>query len=203
MLEKESEYYRSEQRSAKLERTLAQRQPGLVVVLENIHDPHNVAAILRSCDAVGVLRVAMLYTIEQMPKLGNSPTAASGVMKWLEFEKYSSVKECYDTLHNDGLQILATKLDPGAKQLYQHDLSLPTAIVLGNEHRGISEEAAKQADGLLYIPMMGMAESVNVSVAAAVCLFESLRQRQAKQMYDQPQLPSDDLRSKMQSWLRK
>ena len=202
MSEKETEYYRSEQRSAKLEQTLARRQQGLVVVLENIHDPHNVAAILRSCDAVGVLRVAMLYTIEEMPKLANSP-AASGVMKWLEFEKYSSVKECYDTLRKDGLQILATKLDPGAKQLYEYNLSVSTAIVLGNEHRGISEEAAKQADGLLYIPMMGMAESVNVSVAAAVCLFESLRQRMSKQMYDEPQLPSEELRSKMELWLRK
>ncbi len=201
-MENEIPNFRSEGRSAKLEAALQKRQPGLVVVLENIHDPHNVAAILRSCDAVGVIRVGMLYTIEEMPKLITSP-AASGVRKWLECEKYLSVKECFDSLRKDGFQILATKIEPRAKTLYEYDLAKPTAIVLGNEHRGISDEVTKQADGLLYIPMMGMAESVNVSVAAAVCLFESLRQRSAKSMYNEPQLPADRLRSKMQEWLRK
>jgi tRNA (guanosine-2'-O-)-methyltransferase len=198
----EKSSWRTEERTAKLEAALARRQPGLAVILENVHDPHNAAAILRSADAAGVMRVAMLYTIEEPPKINHSP-AASGVIKWLEMEKYSSVKECYGAFRRDGFQVLATKIEPAAKELYDYDLTAPTAIVLGNEHRGISDEAAKLSDGLLYIPMMGMAESVNVSVAAAVTLFEALRQRRAKGMYTQAQLGAEKLREKMNEWTRK
>jgi tRNA (guanosine-2'-O-)-methyltransferase len=198
----EKSYWRTEERTAKLERALSRRQPGLAIALENVHDPHNAAAIFRSADAAGVMRIAMIYTIEEAPKVKHSP-AASGVTKWLEFEKYSSIKECYDAFRGDGFQILATKIEPGAKELYDYDLTVPTLIVMGNEHRGISEEAAKLSDGLLYIPMMGMAESVNVSVAAAVTLFEALRQRRAKGMYSEPQLAGEELRSKMNEWVRK
>lgn len=194
--------YRTDERTTKLTGALERRQPTLVVVLENVHDPHNIGAILRSCDAVGVLKVCMVYTIEEPPKLLNSP-AASGVIKWLELERFTSIKTCFDRLRNDGFQVLSTKIDSGAKHLYEYDLCVPTALVLGNEHRGISEEAAKLSDGLLYIPMMGMVESVNVSVAAAVCLFEAMRQRIEKQMYDVPQLPQDALRSTLAQWLQK
>jgi tRNA (guanosine-2'-O-)-methyltransferase len=194
--------YRTEERTTKLEKALSKRQPDLCVVLENVHDPHNVGAILRSCDAVGVMRVCMVYTIEEPPRLGNTP-AASGAIKWLKMERYSSISDCYSALRKDGLQILATKIEPGAKELYDYDFASPTALVLGNEHRGISDEAAKQSDGLLYIPMMGMVESVNVSVATAICLFESLRQRRAKGMYDVPQLPPEAMRSTLAEWIRK
>ncbi|MDP4235814.1 MAG: TrmH family RNA methyltransferase [Bacteroidota bacterium] len=183
-----------------MERTLAQRQPGLVVVLENVHDPHNLGAILRSCDATGVSRVMMVYYIESPPEIGK--TSASGALKWLNFERYRSIGSCYDVLRKEGFQILATKIEPEAKQLYDFDLSVPTAIVLGNEHRGISKEAADGADGLLYIPMKGMVESVNVSVAAAICLFEAMRQRQEKGMYDGPQLSEEIMRSKLQEWIK-
>jgi tRNA (guanosine-2'-O-)-methyltransferase len=195
-------YDRSSERQQRIDTTLARRQPGLVVVLENVHDPHNIGAILRSCDAVGVMHVMMIYTIEEPPNI-RATTSASGVVKWLNFHRYSSVKACYDRLHADGFQILATKIEPAAKQVYSFDLSRPTAIVVGNEHRGVSEEAAAGADDLLYIPMMGMAESVNVSVAAAICLFEALRQRLANGMYDEPQIARDKLSSLKAEWSRK
>lgn len=195
-------YDRSEQRQSRIESTLRHRQPGLVVVLENVHDPHNIGAILRSCDAVGVLRVMMVYTIEEPPAIRATPSA-SGVVKWLTFERFNSIKTCFDTLHTDGFQILATKIEPSAKPLYSFDLARPTAIVLGNEHRGISDEAAQGADDLLYIPMMGMAESVNVSVAAAVCLFEAMRQRMSHGMYDDSQLPQEQFSSLSAEWSRK
>jgi tRNA (guanosine-2'-O-)-methyltransferase len=194
--------YRTQERTTKLETALTKRQPSLVVVLENVHDPHNIGAILRSCDAVGVMKVCMVYTIEEPPKLANTP-AASGVLKWLELERFSSIGSCFDVLHREGFQILATKVDPKGKELYSYDLSVPTAIVLGNEHRGISEDATKQSDGLLYIPMMGMVESVNVSVATAVCLFEAMRQRMVSGMYDAPQLPPVAMRSTLAEWLQK
>ena len=192
---------RSEERTERISRALALRQPGLAVVLENIHDPHNVGAILRSCDAVGVCKVMMVYTIEQPPGIGS--TSASGAMKWLEFKRYRSLRSCFDDLHSDGFQILATKIEPGAASIYSYDLTKPTALVLGNEHRGISEEAATLADDLVYIPMMGMVESVNVSVATAICLFEAMRQRLVKGMYDAPQLSPEEMRSATSEWLKK
>src|SRR5437764_668511 len=118
---------RSSERMNRMEKTLAARQPGLVLVLENVHDPHNLGAILRSADAVGVLRVMMVYYIESPPVIGN--TSASGALKWLNFESYRSIRACYDNLHKDGYQILATKIERNAKQLYAYDLTKPTAIV--------------------------------------------------------------------------
>lgn len=192
---------RSETRTSRIEETLAKRQPGLVLVLENLHDPHNIGAILRSCDAVGVMRVMMVYTIEQPPSIGK--TSASGALKWLQFKRYRSLAPCFDDLHSEGYQILATKIEPKAASLYSYDLTKPTALVMGNEHRGISDEAAAKADGLLYIPMMGMVESVNVSVASALCLFEAMRQRLAKGMYEQPQLSPEAMRSTSIDWMKK
>jgi tRNA (guanosine-2'-O-)-methyltransferase len=184
-----------------MERTLANRQPGLTLVLENVHDPHNLGAILRSCDATGIMRVMMVYYIESIPEIGK--TSASGAPKWLKFERFRSIQSCYEALRKGGFQILATKIEPAAKTLYTYDLTVPTAIVLGNEHRGISHEAAEGADGLVYIPMKGMVESVNVSVAAAICLFEALRQREAKGFYDTPQLSEEILRSELEEWIKK
>jgi tRNA (guanosine-2'-O-)-methyltransferase len=195
------QWTKSESRTGRIEQTLARRQPGLVVVLENVHDPHNIGAILRSCDAVGVMRVMMLYTIEEPPKIGAA--SASGAMKWIEFKRSRSVASCFDELHDEGFQILATKIEPKAASLYSYDLAKPTALVFGNEHRGISDEAATQADGLVYIPMLGMVESVNVSVAAAISLFEASRQRASKGLYDQPQLSPERLRLLADDWIKK
>jgi tRNA (guanosine-2'-O-)-methyltransferase len=190
--------FTSPTRADKIDKTLERRQPTLAIVLENIHDPHNFNAILRSADATGVIRVIMLYYIEKSPRLAH--TTSSGAYKWVDIEKYDSVTSCFKKLKEDGFRILATKLDAEAKPLYAHDLTQPTAIVLGNEHRGISHEAQTLADELLYIPMMGMSESVNVSVASAVCLFEAMRQRMEKGMYDTPQLSPEALRSKKLEW---
>jgi tRNA (guanosine-2'-O-)-methyltransferase len=188
-------------RTAKIDRAISLRQPTLAVVVENIHDPHNFNAILRSCDAVGAMRLCMVYTIEKAPKLAH--TSSSGAYKWIDIERYTSVEACFAKLHADGFQILATKLEPSAKQLYDFDMTRPTAIVMGNEHRGISTDAQQLADELLYIPMMGMSESVNVSVATAVCLFEAMRQRIASGMYEAPQLSEEALRSKRLDWLNR
>jgi tRNA (guanosine-2'-O-)-methyltransferase len=158
-----------------------------------------VNAILRSCDAVGVLTVHFLYTIEKFPKLAQG--TSSGAYKWLDYVRWTSVAECFGHLKQEGFQVLATRLEPGARQLYDFDLARPTALVLGNEHRGISEEAATLADELVYIPMLGMVESLNVSVAAAVTLFEALRQRRVAGFYEAPQLTPEALRSKRLEWL--
>jgi tRNA (guanosine-2'-O-)-methyltransferase len=190
---------KSPERTGKIDRAISRRQPTLTVVLENIHDTHNMNAILRSCDAVGVLKVHLVYYIESFPKL--APGSSSGAYKWLDYEQHTSVKSCFEKLRADGFQILATRIDENAKSLFDCDLARPTAIVMGNEHRGISDEVVALADRTIYIPMMGMAESLNVSVASAVCLFEAFRQRQKAGMYEEPQLSPEVLGSKRLEWL--
>ena len=200
-METDLSWSRSDERMQRMEETLAWRQPGLVLVLENVHDPHNLGAILRSADAVGVMHIMMVYYIESPPEINK--TSASGALKWLNFERFRSIQSCYEELRKEGFQILATKIEPEAKELYEYDLTIPTAIVMGNEHRGISQEASEGADGLLYIPMKGMVESINVSVASAICLFEAMRQRKVKGMYDSPQLSEEIMRSELESWIKK
>ena len=158
---------------------ISRRQRDLTLVLENIHDPHNVSAILRSCDAVGILGVELLYTVEKFPKLGRK--SSSSASKWIERRKHTEVAACYAALRQEGFRILATQVADDAPSLYDLDLTGPVAIVLGNEHRGVSNEAALAADATFRVPMAGMIESLNVSVAAAVCVFEAYRQRLRKE----------------------
>jgi tRNA (guanosine-2'-O-)-methyltransferase len=189
-------------RSRRIERmaaVLGRRLPDLTVVLENIHDPHNVSAILRTCDAVGVVRVELLYTTESFPKIGKK--SSSSASKWVERRRHTSVKECYAVLRGEGYRIIATRLDATAQTLYESTLTGKVALVLGNEHRGVSEEAANQADGRLYIPMRGMIESLNVSVAAAVLLYEALRQRLARGPV--PALPPEHYEAMLADWIKR
>lgn len=125
---------------------------------------------------------------------------SSSANKWVEKRKHTSVDACFDTLRAEGFRILATRLGSGTNSLYDLDLTGQTAFVLGNEHRGISDEAAEKADECVHIPMMGMIESLNVSVAAAVCLYESFRQRLGVGMMNVPQLPQDVLDALTSSW---
>ena len=155
---------------------LARRHDDLVIVLEDIHDAHNASAILRSCDAFGVGRIALVYTNQVFPKISSG--VAAKVEKWLRIERYESPQECVAALHADGLRVFATHLAEHAQDYRQLDFSEPTAIVLGNEHQGCSEEMTALADGNLIVPMVGFVRSLNVSVAAAVLISEIARQRQ-------------------------
>jgi len=190
-----------ERRKNKLRKVLEQRQPDLTVVMENIHDPHNVSAMLRSADAVGIHEVSLIYTAAKFPKIGSK--SSSSANKWIGRKKFPSVKECYDSLRKDGYQILATRLDGQARQLYDFDLTKPTAFVFGNEHAGVTDEAAELADATVYIPMMGMIQSLNVSVACAVTIYEALRQRTAKGYYNSPRFEERLLEQLYQEWLKK
>ena len=192
---------RTERRQSRIEQVLSHRQPDLTVVLENVHDPHNVSAVLRSCDAVGVLRVHTVYSIEEPPDIEFARTTSASAAKWVEVERHSSVQECYQTLRRQGMTIIATSVQDGSVDLYEHDLCAPTALVFGNEMRGISEEAAEQADRLLAIPMVGMVQSLNISVACAVVLYEALRQRRAQGRFHTSRLGSDELAALRNEWL--
>jgi len=192
---------KSERRRNKIYQVLSQRQPDLTLVMENIHDPHNASAMLRSADAVGIYEVNLVYTNQKFPRIGSK--SSSSANKWIERRKFPSIKECYSQLHTEGFQILATRPDDGAKRLYDFDLLKPTAFVFGNEHAGVTKEAAELADATVYIPMMGMIQSLNVSVACAVTIYEALRQRLAKGIYDSPKFGKEELEKLFQEWLAK
>lgn len=168
------------ERAAKIERMEKNSQRDLTVVFENIHDPHNISAILRTCDAVGVRSVHLLYNVEKAPKLGKK--SSSSATKWIEVKKWKKPEECFSALKKEGFLIVGTHLGSESKGLYQSDLTQKIALVVGNEHRGVSAEALQFCDENLFIPMQGMIQSLNVSVATAVILYEALRQREYQKL---------------------
>lgn len=193
--------FKTEKRKNKITSVINYRQKSLRVVLENIHDPHNVSAIFRTCDAVGVSKVSLVYTIEKFPKIGKKSSASA--FKWVEKDKYKSIKECYDTLRKDGYTIYASSISEDAVSLYDLDLTKKVAVVLGNEHRGVSDEAAELADKKFLIPMYGMVQSLNVSVATAVILYEAQRQRKQNGFYDSTEYSEEELEKFIEAWCKK
>lgn len=192
---------RSEKRIQKINDVVRARQHSLHVVLENIHDPHNVSAIFRTCDAAGIPAVSLIYNYEQFPKIGKKSSASA--YKWIEKVKYKTVSACYSSLKNNDFQIIATSITEGSSDLYQIDFTKKTAIVLGNEHRGVSDEATNLADIKIQIPMFGMVQSLNVSVAAAIIIYEAVRQRKVKGMFPSEDLSERELQKIIDSWLKK
>jgi tRNA (guanosine-2'-O-)-methyltransferase len=177
------------------------RQPSLKVILENIHDPHNVSAIFRTCDAVGVPKVSLVYYEEPFPKIGKKSSASA--FKWVEREKFKSIEDCCNNLRSEGFNIFASSISAGSENLFELDLTKKSAIILGNEHRGVSDEAANLADKKFLIPMFGMVQSLNVSVAAAVILYEALRQRMLAGMYDKSEYSLNELQEKIEQWIHR
>ncbi len=158
----------------------AKRQRG-AVVLEDIHDPHNAEAVFRTCEAFGFQRVCLIFDQEEPfdPRTVGKLTSASA-NKWLDFDVYGSARECLDALHREGYEVAATVTAGEAEELFGADLTEPRlAVMLGNEQRGLSEEAVALADRRLMIPMTGMVRALNLSVTAAIALYEVTRQRRA------------------------
>lgn len=180
---------------------LARRQPDVAVVVENVHDPHNVSAVLRSCDATGVPSAYLLYSVEEPPQLSKGVSASAN--RWLDIHRSDGVDECYGALRERGLTIYATSLGDDALDLYALDLTQPCAFVFGNESRGVSDEALRLADARLRIPMVGMVDSLNISVACAVILYEVLRQRQAAESPNTGGWDAAEREHRLRSWLER
>lgn len=165
-------------RQRKIRSVMDRRQEG-VIVLENISDPHNAAAVWRTADAFGFQKIYLVYSKEKPinpKKIGKA--SSSSANKWLSFKLFKSIDECYAELKKDGYIIYATVLDQEAKEIGDIKfMEKRVALVLGNEHRGLSEEAIKGADVKVYIPMKGMVQSLNISVTAAILMYEVDRQR--------------------------
>jgi tRNA (guanosine-2'-O-)-methyltransferase len=164
-------------RSERIEHVSSQRWQDLELVLEQIDDPHNIGAILRTCDAVGIKTVHLVYENSKPPRMAELSGSAMSALKWLEVKKWAKADECIEDLKKRGLKIKVTALAPQGKPQWAMNWQEPSAIVLGNESLGISAEFSKAADQFIAIPMRGFVQSLNVSVAAAVVMYEALRQR--------------------------
>jgi len=171
----------------------------LTVVFENVHDPHNVSAVLRSCDAVGVLEAHGIYDgQETFPELGAKSSASA--RKWVDVHLHTSVEACFRLLREQGFRIYTTHMSSDAASLFDLDLTHPIALVFGNEHDGVSEEARGLADGNFLIPQVGLIQSLNISVACAVSLYEAYRQRANAGMYDTPQMTEVTINDRLADW---
>ncbi len=183
----------SPNRLEKIKRVLNRRQTDLTVVMENIHKPQNMAAIARTCDAVGIPTIHLVSDNPQTSFLNSK--SAGGCKKWIETVSHKTVEDIYETLRHKGFQILATDFSDDAVNFRDIDYTLPTAVVVGTELEGLSSNAVEKADRRIIIPMMGMSQSLNVSVATALILFEAQRQREEKGLYDiTPLMDESDFR---------
>jgi len=187
------------ERKSRLEFVLSKRQSDITIVLENVFDPHNISAVMRTCDAVGVQEVYVLNTkIPRHKKWG--PKSSSSAAKWLTVHQFENAEECFTHLRKKYSKILTTHLSSDAVNLYDINFTEPLALVFGNEHSGVSEEIRKLADGNFIIPQVGIIRSLNISVACAVTLYEAYRQKSLAGHYDQQKIDGDVLKELMDGW---
>ncbi|MGF6566343.1 tRNA (guanosine(18)-2'-O)-methyltransferase TrmH [Kosakonia cowanii] len=168
------------QRYARIREMLARRQPDLTVCMEQVHKPHNVSAIIRTADAVGVHEVHAVWPGNRMRTMASS---AAGSNSWVDVKTHRTIEDAVGVLKQRGMQILATHLSDKAVDFREIDYTRPTCILMGQEKTGITQQALDLADRDIIIPMTGMVQSLNVSVASALILYEAQRQRQNADMY--------------------
>lgn len=173
-------------RAEKLRTLAANRQVDLTVILENIYDPHNLGAVLRTCDSVGVAEVYGLYTIESPEALEkiSGHKSSSGSKKWVDVHVFDDAEKCFAAVRKKYSKIYGTHLSADSVGLYDLDLADSVALVFGNEHRGMSQESLTLVDGNFIIPQAGLTKSLNISVACAVSLYEAKRQRMIAGRFD-------------------
>jgi tRNA (guanosine-2'-O-)-methyltransferase len=165
--------------------SLNRRQPDLTVVMEDVRKPHNLAAVARTLEAVGGLQI---HAISSLSSIRLSQMAAGGIRKWISVRKYAAIEQGLQQLRQQGHSIIATTLDETSKDFRDIDYTRPTAILVGEELEGISDRAIELADETISIPIVGMVQSLNVSVASALVLYEAYRQREQADMYRQRKL---------------
>lgn len=194
------------EREEKIKKVIARRQVNLSVILENVHDTHNIGAVLRSCDAVGVKEIFVLFSDPKLDqeRITLGKRTSGGSRRWVDVHFYTQAAPCFEHVRANYPQIWSTHIHQEARSLYELDLTQSVALLFGNEHQGISAEALSYTDGNFIIPQMGMCESLNISVACAVSLFEALRQRQLAGYYeDNPTLSPERQRALFQEYCRR
>ena len=188
----------TDQRREKVDAVLADRQPDLTVLAEHLHKPRNFSAIVRTCDAVGINE---MHAIPGEEGLAIHWKTSQGAEKWMRVKTHEDLSAACGFLRERGFQLVAAHLSPGAVDYRDLDYTKPTALVVGTELFGVSDQALELADHQVRIPMKGMTQSLNVSVACAIVLYEAMRQRELAGMYGQLRLDRDTLESQRFEWL--
>ena len=189
-------------RQQKMRQILERRQPNLTVVLEDVHDPHNHSAVMRSCDAVGSMEVYVVNTLAPpITKLGKRSSA--GAKKWVDLHTFEDIDACMAAVKAKYDKVFATHLSQDAVSLYDLELTGSVALLFGNERLGLSPQILQYADSNFIIPMQGMVQSLNISVACAVSLFEVMRQRIDAGLYQQPQLAEEVREGIYEGWVKR
>ncbi|MFI5154843.1 MAG: TrmH family RNA methyltransferase, partial [Chitinophagales bacterium] len=192
-------YSMTPERKERLSAVLNKRQNNITVVLENVSDPHNVSAVMRTCDAVGVQEVYVLMSkIPRHNKWGKK--SSSSAAQWLTVHQFTDAVACFAALRKKYSRILTTHLGELAVSLYDTDFTNSVAIVFGNEHDGVSQEIRAMADGDLVIPQVGFIRSLNISVACAVTLYEAFRQKSRAGHYAHRQLNDESFHDLLSKW---
>ena len=187
------------ERNERLTAVLNKRQPDLTVVLENVFDPHNISAVMRTCDAVGIQDIYILnHKIPPHRKWGAK--SSSSAAKWLSIHQFTDAAACFAELRKHYKKIYTTHLSTDAVGLHDLNLTEPVALVFGNEHSGVSDEIIAMADGNFIIPQVGIIKSLNISVACAVTLYEAFRQKTNAGHYDDVKLEGTKLINLRNEW---
>ena len=187
------------ERIEKVERVLARRQADLRVVLEGVTIAHNASAVIRTCDAAGILYLDLVAPNPELLRFNEAISTRAD--KWLEIAVHATPAECLGPLKKAGFEIVATSLQQDAVPYTDVDFAKPVALVFGSEADGISEDCLAFADKVVRIPMLGMVQSLNLSVSVAVILYEALRQRSAKGYFKKARLSAEELERHRKRWL--
>jgi len=185
------------ERFDRLRSVLSRRQPDLTVLMDHVNKSHNFSAILRSCDAVGVLDAHVVAPPEGLALHHGS---SAGTKKWVRVHRHPSVPDAVDAIRRLGFRLVAAHPGPDATDYREVDYTPATAVVVGAELDGLSDEAMRSADALVSVPLDGMVRSLNVSVAAALLLFEARRQREAAGLYDRSRLSPEAYERRLFEW---
>lgn len=186
------------ERVARLDSVLAKRQPDLSVFAENLHKPKNFSAMVRNCDAVGINEMHVLAGEDAVRKHWKT---SQGAEKWMRIRNHHNAEDACQHLKSSGFNLVAAHLSDTAVDYKDIDYTQPIVIVLGTELFGVSDTTLGFVDQQINIPMMGVTQSLNVSVACAIVLYEAQRQRQAAGMYDHCRLDDETLARQRFEWL--
>jgi tRNA (guanosine-2'-O-)-methyltransferase len=188
------------ERTARIKNVLNNRQPDLTIILENVHDPHNISAVMRTCDAMGVQEVFVLNSrIATHTRFGKNSSASAA--DWLTIHQFANTAACFNEVRKKYNKVYATHLGENAHSLYDLNLVEPVALVFGNEHEGVTADCLSYCDGNFIIPQVGMVKSLNISVACAITLYEAFRQRQIAGYYSgTSRLPKEQWQALSEKW---
>ena len=181
----------TEQRLSRIDDILTRKQPTLQVMLENVHNSQNLSTIIRTSDAVGVLDI--FYSSKENETLRIHKTITQGAHRWTQRHRIhdGDTVKFLQQKKKEGFQVVVTHLEERAVSFREIDYTKPTLLVMGNEKEGVSDAVIAEATDVIVIPMQGMVQSLNVSVATALILYEAQRQRDNASMYATPQLSQE------------